>query len=561
MKAANTLGSIFSCLGNAGTGLFILAFGVHAAPRTVEQGTTRAKSSALQLVTGPAGSINEAIAAGATVEVTLQPVQPKTQPPSSYPAGSSIVDQTLTLSSVPARIWIEVLLTGWAENLNTAQVTISATDADMDGGGYSGTAADCNGESPVGAGDLQPARQPCGTCQGNTTIGCSADSDCTNAGTSGPCSSTSQTNGNVICRNAISGRTSNCNLGEPSRCSGLLPDRFCEPGFIDGCDPEFIGAGLAQISAVDLSIKDYRFGISESFDEVGLLDFNPSYLGTFVIDAPANARGTYTIDVDDFDTFLLNPNFPPGNQIPIALFKSAVIETACTLQADPSGISKTRFISFSVPPNMAGVAALRVKPLSLHHVDPPYTGAESTAFTEFEFGPNCAEAGGCVRWVGPPTQYTESTSDATAFYASSLQCTPHYQNWSTVGLLHVTGSAIVPSSVYEVEAVDQSCMGNETNCAVVTPAISFATTRWGDVMDEYNPPATTAQPDVADIAALVSKFRSTAGAPIKARALLAGSDAFGNINSLDVDLGFTHIAACVEAFRGRPYPHTISSCP
>jgi hypothetical protein len=154
----------------------------------------------------------------------------------------------------------------------------------------------------------------------------------------------------------------------------------------------------------------------------------------------------------------------------------------------------------------------------------------------------------------------ESSSDPTPFYASSLQCTPHYQDWSTVGLLHVSGSAIVPSSVYDVEAVDESCTGNEENCIAVTPAISLGTTRWGDVAEAYNPPAITAQPDVADIAAMVAKFRSLPGAPIKARALLAGDDAFGNINSLSADFGFTHIAACVEAFRGKPYPHTITSC-
>jgi len=42
------------------------------------------------------------------------------------------------------------------------------------------------------------------------------------------------------------------------------------------------------------------------------------------------------------------------------------------------------------------------------------------------------------------------------------------------------------------------------------------------------------------------------GAPIKARALLAGDDAFGNISTdtLSLDFSFTHIAACVDAFRG-----------
>ena len=128
-------------------------------------------------------------------------------------------------------------------------------------------------------------------------------------------------------------------------------------------------------------------------------------------------------------------------------------------------------------------------------------------------------------------------------------------------MLHVTGSAIVPSSVYEVENVAASCMGNESSCTAVSPALTVSTTRWGDVETPYNPPSLTAQPDVGDISALVNKFRSSAGAPIKARAFLAGDDAFGNITTLNVDLGFGHIAACVDAFRGKPYPFTIQACP
>ena len=99
--------------------------------------------------------------------------------------------------------------------------------------------------------------------------------------------------------------------------------------------------------------------------------------------------------------------------------------------------------------------------------------------------------------------------------------------------------------------------------AAVSAALEIKTTRWGDVEIPYNPPDPTLQPNLADVSALVNKFRSQAGAPIKARALLAGDDAFGNISTttMSVDFGFTHISACVDAFRGKPYPHTVSACP
>jgi hypothetical protein len=64
---------------------------------------------------------------------------------------------------------------------------------------------------------------------------------------------------------------------------------------------------------------------------------------------------------------------------------------------------------------------------------------------------------------------------------------------------------------------------------------------------------------------LVDKFRGAAGAPEKARALLAGeaNNPLGEITPeiLSVDMGFSHIAACVDAFRGVPYPYQIASCP
>jgi len=218
---------------------------------------------------------------------------------------------------------------------------------------------------------------------------------------------------------------------------------------------------------------------------------------------------------------------------------------------DPSGLNKCRFVSFIMPATSSAETAVRVRLTSLHHVVPPYMGGPSVPFTSFE---------GQVRWVGPPTQYVESSATGTPFYSSSLQCDPYYQDWSTVGLLHVTGSAVVPSSMYEVENLAASCMGSEASCAAVSTPLAMVTTRWGDVETPYNPPSATTQPDVGDIAALVNKFRSAPGAPIKARALLAGDDAFGNIN-LSPDLGFNHISACVDAFRGKPYPYVISSCP
>jgi hypothetical protein len=209
---------------------------------------------------------------------------------------------------------------------------------------------------------------------------------------------------------------------------------------------------------------------------------------------------------------------------------------------EPAPVEKDRYVSF-VPGNPGKRVAIRVRLTSLHHPDPPYSGGTVSDFSAFE---------GQVRWVGLPTQYVESDSDGTPFYSAQLQCDPFYQDWSTIGLLYVTGSAVVPSSDYEVQLIAEGCD------TLVEPNYSaplkLSTTRWGDVVG-----TPFSEPDFGDISALVSKYQSKPGAPIKARALLAG-DANGVVDPAP-NVSFSHISACVNAYKGLPYPYTIATCP
>lgn len=221
--------------------------------------------------------------------------------------------------------------------------------------------------------------------------------------------------------------------------------------------------------------------------------------------------------------------------------------------ADPSGLNKSRAVSFETPAaatatGVGSPTALRVTLTSLHHPNPPYTGGSAANFSTFD---------GQIRWVGPPSTYVESTSDPTPFAAAALQCTPYYHDWSAVGLVHVIGREIVPSSTYTVGRLSGNCLGNETNCTLVSASLELATTRWGDIDSPFNPPATSAQPDVSDISAMVNKFKSALGAPSKIRVALAG-----DVTDLTQDIGFAHISACVDAFKGLPFPYAgPAACP
>ena len=205
------------------------------------------------------------------------------------------------------------------------------------------------------------------------------------------------------------------------------------------------------------------------------------------------------------------------------------IEEICssieTPLAEPVVITKNRYLSFE-PKNDGVQTALRVTLADL-----------PSPFDSFS---------GQTRWVGPPQSYPESDADPTPFMAGTLQCDPHFRDWSTVGLVHIFGADIVPSALYEIQAV--ACdTGVEAN---FSSALTVMTAKWGDIVDPFNPPSPTTQPDFADIAAVVNKFSSGPGAPIKARAQL-----HPNVPNPSASVDFVDISNCVDAFRGLSYPY------
>lgn len=273
----------------------------------------------------------------------------------------------------------------------------------------------------------------------------------------------------------------------------------------------------------------------------------------------ASSQGAATLDIDC--AVCRGPGCAPAPII-------AQTNDACTSPGIPfncctgTGIGncdKVRFLSFTPPTDSIGQTALRIKLVSLHHVNPPYAGGTTIPFTAFE-----AQS----VYVGPPASYDESTAVQTPLKSAATQCQPHYQDWSTVGLVHVRGSAIVPSSTYQVEYLAPACMGVEGSPACqsgganVSVAATMKTARWGDVETPFNPPSSTNQPDLADVGSMLNKFRSAAGAPIKPRVIIQSNDQFGNISgaAMSADFSFTHIASCVDAFRGQHYPAKMGKC-
>ncbi len=245
-----------------------------------------------------------------TTSISFQPVPPQTVPTSNYPPGTTIVGREIILGSVPARVWFEMQVTGWPPEIMThIQGTVSATDWEQDGGGYDGSSSMCMDMPSIGAGDLRPALQPCST-----------DSDC---------------------RGTMSGPF--CPIQEVSKCvlwNGVSPSyfpagKFCEPAFQNRCNSRWIAQGIPATVSIDFSTLDTRFGVDfvdNSDPDEHPTDFQPSYLGTLVLDVPADAKGTYTIDFNEFQTFMVIDG-PPGTicgDMPcLQIFHPAKITVPC----------------------------------------------------------------------------------------------------------------------------------------------------------------------------------------------------------------------------------------
>ncbi|MBI3834080.1 MAG: hypothetical protein HY287_07090 [Planctomycetes bacterium] len=233
-------------------------------------------------------------------------------------------------------------------------------------------------------------------------------------------------------------------------------------------------------------------------------------------------------------------------------FWAPAVPAPVALLADPTGIDKTRYLSFQVPAGQAGNTALQVTLVSLMHPNPPN-------LPQFP-PPNFSAQEGSVRYVGTPSNCAETESPPTSFKCATLQCTPVYMDWEVAlagQTLHVTGQAVIPSSTYEIRQLGASCQGNESPCTAVSLPLTVRTQRWGDVASAFQAPAPAplTQPNISDVAACVDKFKSVPTAIIVARADVNPAVPNGRVDIADV-------ANIVDAFKNLTYPYPgPTTCP
>ncbi len=163
--------------------------------------------------------------------------------------------------------------------------------------------------------------------------------------------------------------------------------------------------------------------------------------------------------------------------------------------------------------------------------------------------PTFPEIEGTQLWIGPPSDQPEedSSNPGRTFSAARLQCTPHIEDWSGYGSVHVTAGEIIPGSAYRIELYDPTC-GDVKNPACFYGARDVVTSQFGDVTVPFAAGFSALQPDFRDISAQVKKFLGDPTGPIKAAAQLVP-----NTPDASLALGFKTISATVQAFLGASY--------
>ena len=283
----------------------LFSFAAKAAPRGAEEavrGTSKSGSEVTRLVTGDPAQINAVVAGTpptAILAINPVPVPAGVTPPNPYPLGTTIIGNELRAEVGGFRAWFNVQVSDWdplgnGPNALVYQVKIDCTN-------YKGETA----VPPNPGVDIAPA-----------AVECFNNQDCQRAF------------GETWARYCFGGF---CEAGYLDSIGYGRPDSWCAPS-----------GGYCHGSGVSISTCNYRyFAQSDAIPIPGhpdqprtcttgarigqgcttnadCYDGNcdgpklPNYYGgTLVLDIPAAARGKYTVNLNQDETFIVGAAAPP----------------------------------------------------------------------------------------------------------------------------------------------------------------------------------------------------------------------------------------------------------
>jgi hypothetical protein len=232
-----------------------------------------------------------------------------------------------------------------------------------------------------------------------------------------------------------------------------------------------------------------------------------------------------------------------GDPVGVAL-DGTLADQPPALLADPTGITKNRYVSMQVVGGATVPSAVR---LTLVALPAPFNAWNGATLWVTEAGPACE-----VGAIGPGQP---CPAGAPTYTAAKLGCTPECRSdWSRLGTIHVSHEGIIPGATYRAEIAD--CATDLNDPANFLTPLDLSTPRWGDAVGGFVAGSWTGPNGVVeivtDVVADLDKFGNRAGAPIKSRADLEPACVDGKVNITDV-------IRMLDAFRGLLYPFTPSA--
>jgi hypothetical protein len=205
---------------------------------------------------------------------------------------------------------------------------------------------------------------------------------------------------------------------------------------------------------------------------------------------------------------------------------------------EPQGMDKNRYISFVVPPELAGQSiALRVRLTSLHDPEAPIPpGTPDFSASEGEYRYVNSFTG-----VSPPDLDCEdSAAFGTTYKCAKLGCDPEWADWAALlgtDVLNVTSREVIPSSQYDVDIVRPGAGGSCSSPLLVE------TSRHGDVDG-------SGQVDVSDLVHTIDRVKDIPGSAFtEIQAYIRDTDP----NPRDRSPNVTDITIVVDALKLVPY--------
>jgi len=466
------------------------------------------------------------------------------------PDGWRISGNEIILANPGRPVWLEIRISDW--DPDHTGIRLKGWEAQIDSSGYSNT-----------LGDPPPPERPecetdedCLALVGHGSV-CEIPSDCLDLG--GYCFQCNGWGIPCLCTvgDSLVPYTPTCDtdadceallgsLGTSEHAKGgcgvwTVPQGLCAAGFIDNSRSDYLLANMAEVATVDRTTLDYRYGgTTMPFESPHIGDM---YAGTLVLAVPANAKGTFTIDFDYIPSSLGDDY---GQRMPMLGFIPAKITVGGSV-IDPL-VAKNRYLSFVV--GTAGKeTALRV---TFKDLPAPYDTWNDTSM-----------------WVGRPVEYCENSGQATppaqgcgpapghwpTYWASTLQCDPHYRYWSTLGVVYVFHEGVIPGATYEIQSIEAGHdISVEDNFSA---PVEIRTSIWGDIVRDCatypcGPPDGSVD-ITTDVTAVLDKFRNL-GPPAIPVAAVAKARADIEPQTPDQLINITDVSQVLNAFRGFGYP-------